>query len=51
MLIGYMRVSIAEQSLYLQRDALESAGCERVYQDIVNHYGVECAYLPAREAL
>jgi DNA invertase Pin-like site-specific DNA recombinase len=33
MLIGYMRVSTAEQNLALQRDALERAGCERVYDD------------------
>ncbi len=34
MLIGYMRVSTGEQSLDLQRDALERAGFERVYEDI-----------------
>jgi len=34
MLIGYMRVSTGEQSLDLQRDALERAGCERVYDDV-----------------
>jgi hypothetical protein len=34
MLIGYMRVSTGEQSLDLQRDALERAGCERVYEDV-----------------
>jgi DNA invertase Pin-like site-specific DNA recombinase len=28
-----MRVSTAEQNLALQRDALQSAGCERVYDD------------------
>ncbi len=33
MLIGYMRVSTSEQSLDLQRDALEGAGCERLYKD------------------
>ena len=31
MLIGYMRVSTSEQSLDLQRDALDHVGCERVY--------------------
>jgi DNA invertase Pin-like site-specific DNA recombinase len=34
MLIGYMRVSTGEQSLDLQRDALDQVGCDRVYDDI-----------------
>ena len=34
MLVGYMRVSTAEQNLALQRDALAAAGCERFYEDI-----------------
>ena len=35
MLVGYMRVSTAEQNLALQRDALEAAGIapERIYED------------------
>ena len=35
MLVGYMRVSTAEQSLALQRDALLAAGVEptRIYED------------------
>lgn len=33
MLVGYMRVSTAEQNLSLQRDALATAGCERFYED------------------
>ena len=33
MLVGYMRVSTAEQNLALQRDALEGVGCERLYED------------------
>jgi Resolvase, N terminal domain len=33
MLVGYMRVSTSEQNLALQRDVLEGAGCERLYED------------------
>ena len=34
MLIGYMRMSTAEQSLDLQRDALKQAGCRKIYEDV-----------------
>ena len=34
MLIGYMRVSTGEQSLDLQRDALDQIGCDRIYEDV-----------------
>lgn len=33
MLIGYARVSTADQDLTLQREALERAGCEKLFTD------------------
>lgn len=33
MIVGYARVSSADQNLALQRDALTAAGCERVFVD------------------
>ena len=41
MLIGYMRVSTGEQSLDLQRDALERFGCERVFEDVCSGRATE----------
>jgi len=34
MFVGYARVSLPEQHLALQTDALQRAGCERLYTDI-----------------
>ena len=36
MLIGYARVSTHEQNLDLQKDALEKAGCEKVFIDQIS---------------
>jgi len=35
-LIGYARVSTADQTLALQQDALHQAGCERLFTDVLS---------------
>ncbi len=41
MRIGYARVSTTDQNLNLQQDALQAAGCERLFTDIVSGARVE----------
>ncbi len=41
MLIGYMRVSTGEQNLDLQRDGLEKAGCEKIFEDVCSGRATE----------
>jgi DNA invertase Pin-like site-specific DNA recombinase len=41
MLIGYARVSTTDQNLDLQKDALQGAGCERVFTDTASGARVE----------
>jgi len=41
MLVGYARVSTAEQTLALQEDALRAAGCEKIFTDTISGARVE----------
>ena len=41
MLIGYARVSTQDQNLAWQYEALQKAGCERVYEDKTGGMGSE----------
>lgn len=45
MKIGYTRVSTKDQSFDLQVDALQTAGCEKIYKEIVSGARVERAVL------
>jgi DNA invertase Pin-like site-specific DNA recombinase len=49
MLIGYARVSTHEQTLNLQKDALEKAGCDRIFTDTAS--GAKAARIGLDEAL
>jgi DNA invertase Pin-like site-specific DNA recombinase len=45
MLIGYMQVSTDEKNLDLQRDALDRAGCDRIFDDVCSARATERAGL------
>ena len=47
MLVGYARVSTAEQSLAPQQDALDKAGCGRTFSDVASGAVEERAGLAA----
>lgn len=49
MLIGYARVSTDDQNLNLQRDALQLAGCAKIYEDHLS--GVKAARPGLQQAL
>jgi DNA invertase Pin-like site-specific DNA recombinase len=54
MLLGYARVSIHDQNLDLQKDALKLAGCEKIYVDTItgesrSRPGLEQAFEMLRE--
>ena len=36
MLIGYARVSTQDQTLHLQKDALEKIGCAKIFTDTIS---------------
>jgi DNA invertase Pin-like site-specific DNA recombinase len=36
MLIGYARVSTQDQTLNLQKDALEKIGCTKIFTDVIS---------------
>ncbi|BET96830.1 recombinase family protein [Xenorhabdus taiwanensis] len=46
-LIGYARVSTAEQDTALQTDALNKAGFDRIFEDTVSRTKAECPGLTA----
>lgn len=56
MLIGYVRVSTNDQNTALQRNALESAGCEQIFEDKISgtkaeRPGLSVYYEPYRRGI
>jgi DNA invertase Pin-like site-specific DNA recombinase len=49
MLIGYAHVSTTDQTLDLQKDALEKAGCERIFTDTAS--GAKAERIGLEEAI
>jgi DNA invertase Pin-like site-specific DNA recombinase len=49
MLIGYARVSTTDQTLDLQKDALEKAGCSKIFTDTAS--GAKAERIGLDEAL
>jgi DNA invertase Pin-like site-specific DNA recombinase len=45
MLIGYARISTAEQKLDLQLDALHQAGCEQIFHDVMTSTRLDLSML------
>src|SRR5512142_3241216 len=49
MLIGYARISTSDQTLDLQKDALEKVGCERIFTDTAS--GAKAERIGLEEAM
>jgi DNA invertase Pin-like site-specific DNA recombinase len=49
MLIGYARVSTSDQTLNLQKDALEKAGCTRIFTNTAS--GAKAERIGLEEAM
>src|SRR5439155_19663251 len=54
MLVGYARISTSDQTLNLQRDALEKIGCSKIFTDTISgatteRHGLDAALAYVRE--